>query len=501
MEVEVAPKKEGEMLYDLITRKERNLILLALCTGQFLGALDMTIVVIALSDIVHELGQPEYLSWVLSAYMLTSAATTALAGRFSDVYGRRRVYMFMLFMFLLGSCLCGAATDIWFLIIARALQGIGGGGVMGLTNVIVADIVPPKDRARIVGMVSGSFGIATMSGPVIGGLIVTYISWRWVFYVNLPVIGLAFALIYFFTKKLVKSGKKFSLDIIGAFLIVACSSCFVLFVTWGGAADGYPWDSLTIILLIVGAFLLGALFAIQEVRHPHPILQLRLLKERNIALCMGLMFCGYGAMMGILTYIPIYFQEAIHDTAVIAGLKTMPRTLGFVLMAVLTGKMMKKVQLRVILTMGCLLALCSSAAFTVLTVDTEYWVTAVLFMIQGMGMGMQIPAATVTVQNSAKPQDVASAMSGFSFLGIVGGSLFVAIYGAGFQSVIREQVMSRHSMEVAVAAGVARVCLTGIAPACLGTLFAMAVGKVDLKKHEAKKPGDNDEPEPIIEMM
>lgn len=482
-EAETAPEEDaGPPMYEVLTRRERNLILLALCTGQFLAALDMTIVVIALSDIVRELGEPEYLSWVLSAYMLTSAATTALSGRFSDVYGRRKTYMFMLFMFLVGSCLCGASTNIWFLIASRAIQGVGGGGIMGLTNVIVADIVAPADRGRIVGAVSASFGIATMSGPVIGGLIVTYISWRWVFYINLPIIAITFALIFRFTRKLVSKGKKLALDYLGAILIVCCSSCFVLFVTWGGAADGYPWDSVIIILLIVATIVFGALFTFQELRHPLPILQLRLLGQRNVALCMGLMFCAYGCMMGVIAYLPIYYQEGLHDTAVIAGLKTMPRTVGFVLAAPLAGRLMDKVQLSILLTGGCLLALTATAAFTVLTVETGYWLSAILFIIQGLGMGTQIPIATVTVQNSAKPQDVGSAMAGFSFLGIIGGSLCVAIYGAGFQSMLISEAKARHTPEVGVAAAVARVCLIGCAPAALGTIFAMAIGKVELKK-------------------
>lgn len=357
---------------------------------------------------------------------------------------------------------------------------------MGLTNVIVADIVPPKDRGRIVGGVSASFGIATMSGPAIGGLIVTYISWRWVFYVNLPVVALTFVLIFLFTGKLVTSGKTLQLDVLGAVLIVCCSSCFVLFVTWGGAADGYPWDSITIILLIVGTFVFGALFTVQELRHPLPILQLRLLKERNVALCMGMMFCAQGCMMGVIAYLPIYYQEGLHDSAVIAGLKTMPRTLGFVLAAPLAGRLMAKVQLNILLTVGCLLALCATASFSVLTLETGYYLSVILFIIQGLGMGTQIPTATVTVQNSAKPQDVATAMAGFSFLGIVGGSLLVAIYGAGYQSKLLE-VAPRQGVEAGVAAGVAYVCLIGCAPAVLATLFAMSIGKVDLKKPEKGK--------------
>lgn len=485
----------GVPLYDTISRRDRNLILFALCAGQFLAALDMTIVVVALSQILTDFGESQYLAWVLSSYMLTSAAATALVGRLSDVYGRRRVYLSVLVLFMLGSCLCGAATSIWFLVGSRAVQGIGGGGIMGLTNVIVADIVPPQDRGRIVGFVTATFGLASMSGPAIGGVIVTYISWRWVFYINLPVAGVALACIFFFTRKLVTNTKNVSLDVIGAILIVCCSSCFVLFVTWGGQQTGYPWDSGVIIGLIVATIVLGVLFVFQELRHPLPVLRLTLLKDRNIALCMGLTFCTSGTMMGVISYLPIYFQESVGDTAVIAGLKTMPRTAGFMLAAPLTGRLMQKVQLNVLLTVGCLLALTSTAAFAVLREDTGYWLCAILLVIQGLGMGTTIPSSTVTVQNSAKPQDVAVALAGFSFLGLVGGSIFVAIYGAGFQTVVESSLLSLHSRHEAVALAVARVCVIGSAPAALGTICAMSIGHVNLKK--PAPPGSGKE-EPIV---
>ena len=491
-----SPVVESRPVYETITPIERRLILLSLGLGQFLAALDMTIVIVALPRILEDLGGLNELAWILSSYLLTSASVNGIIGRVSDVYGRRVVYLSGVFTFLLGSILCGVATSVWFLIVARGVQGIGGGSIMGLTSVVTADVVAPENRAKATSMIMSTFALASMSGPVIGGALVEYVNWRWVFFINIPITGLALVLLFFSTKKLKNEQKKMSLDYVGAVLIVAAACCFVLLMTWGGhpgEEGGYAWDDKTIIGLIIATAVLLVLFIFQELRHPQPVLKITLLKNRNIALAFGIMFNAYGAMLGVISYLPFYFQSALEDTALVSGLKTMPRSIGFVVGAILSAKLMNKGFRTLLVLAGAFVAL-ASGLFGVLTPETNYGLLALFFILQGLGMGIQMPCATVMVQNSVSAEDTGSALSGFSFFGIIGGALYVAIYGSLYNTYKEKQLGDLNEYDprdrsawqerapVVISHGVGLVCLACMVPAFLSSFLAMFIVPFEIVK-------------------
>jgi len=246
--------------YKTLSERSKQAIYFSVGVSMFLSAMDQNVVVVSLPQIVKELGAADLLTWVLSSYMLTSSAVIVLYGRMSDIYGRRAAFLVALGGFLVGSILCGAATNLWFLIICRGLQGLGGGGLRSLGLTIIGDITRPESRAKAMAAGSAIGTLASLIGPIVGGAITdaSESGWRWVFYINLPFCLIAFISSWLAMRKFETPTMKLPVDVVGAFLVASASICICLFVLWGGSAEGYPWDSGVIIGLIVASVSLSS---------------------------------------------------------------------------------------------------------------------------------------------------------------------------------------------------------------------------------------------------
>jgi len=419
--------------YKTLSSTAKKAIYFSIAISMFLSAMDQNVVVVSLPQIVKELGNAEFLTWVLSAYMLTSSAVIVLYGRYSDIYGRRAVFLFALGCFILGSVLCGAATDLWFLVICRGLQGIGGGGLRSLGLTIVGDITFPESRAKAMGAASSVGALASLFGPVVGGALTDAgeSGWRWIFYINLPLCVVAFISSWIAMRKFESPTIRLPVDILGSFLIAAASTCIVLFVLWGGAKEGYPWDSAVIIGLIIASVVLLVLFVLQELRHPYPIVELSMFKIRNVACIMPMMF-GIGAqMMAGFSFLPLYFQGVLGDSSIISGVKIFPMIAGFLFGAGLASGLLKRWNnVKLLLPEGSALLTIGMALFYLLKPDTTYGIVAVIQVALGLGIGSTIAVTTVVLQNSVPPSQMGICMSAYSFFMLLGGALGVAGLGA-----------------------------------------------------------------------
>jgi EmrB/QacA subfamily drug resistance transporter len=429
-QMEKAPEKKKQ-LYEIITVTEKKVIYFSLFIGMFLAALDQMIVAVSLPVIIRDLGGGELFAWVISAYLLTSSATTPLYGKFSDLFGRRLIYLLSIGIFLVASCLCALATSIWFLIAARGVQGIGGGGLMALTNIIIGDIFPPEERAQYLSSLGGVFAIASVAGPLLGGVFTDKLSWRWVFWINVPFSAVTLVLCFFFMRRLVTERREgVPIDILGSFLVASGTICLVLVFTWGG--NDYAWGSALIICLIIAALILFALFIAQEFRHPEPIIQPGLFKIRNISVSIASMFVVGMAMLGVFAYLPLYLQTVRFNTATESGLNMIPMVMGVVAASMTAGiTIFKTGKWRFFPALGSgVMAISLGLMGAFFNYGVNMAVIVVLEIVYGFGVGVMMPVYSSVIQNSAPPKDMASAMSAFTFFVNIGGSVGVAIFGA-----------------------------------------------------------------------
>ncbi|GAA2725196.1 MFS transporter [Actinocorallia aurantiaca] len=409
-----------------------GLILTALLLGMLLGALDQTIVSTALPTIVSDFGGLNHLSWVVTAYMLASTASTPLWGKLGDQYGRKPLYIAAIVIFLIGSALCGLSWNMFSLICFRALQGLGGGGLMALGMGIIADVVSPRERGRYQGYFGGVFGVASVAGPLLGGFFVDTLSWRWVFYVNLPIGAVALAVIV-----TVLRGKeeqtRHRIDYAGTFALAGAAVCLVLGTTWGGTE--YPWGSPVVIGLFAGAVLLLGAWWLAERRAAEPVLPLHLFGSSVFSICGLIAFVIGFAMFGALTYLAVYFQVVEGVSPTLSGLSLLPMMAGTLTMSTLSGHLITrtgKYKIWPILGTGATtlaLALC-----TRLGVGTGVLERSLYLLLLGAGLGCVMQVLIVAVQNTSPYRDLGAATSGNTFFRSIGGSFGVAAFGAVFSN-------------------------------------------------------------------
>jgi len=478
--------------YKTLTTREKNAIYFSIAVSMFLSAMDQNVVVVSLPQIVRELGQGEFLAWVLSSYMLTSSAVIVLYGRYSDIYGRRVVFLFALGCFILGSVLCGAATDLWFLIVCRGVQGIGGGGLRSLGLTIVGDITRPESRAKAMGAASGVGALASLFGPVIGGALTdaSESGWRWIFYINLPLCAIAFISSWIAMRRFELPTVKLPVDILGSFLIASASTCIVLFVLWGGAKEGYPWDSGVIIGLIVASLVLLGLFIFQETRHPFPIVELEMFKIRNVACIMPIMF-GVGIqMMAGFSFLPIYFQSVLGDSSIMSGVKIFPMIGGFLFGAGVSSAVLKKFnRVTFLLPEGAVLLTIGVGLLNLIRPDTPFGVIAALQVAFGLGMGSCIAVTAVVLQNSVSASQMGICMSAYSFFMLLGGALGVAGLGALMNHATESNLVPGVSHQEALCKALNLVFLATAAPGVIVFFITWLVQDVQLPE---KARGDTE---------
>ena len=410
------------------------IILSGLMTGLLLAALDQTIVSTALKSIVEDFNGLNHYTWVVTAYLLTSTASTPLYGKISDIYGRRIVFQFAIVTFLIGSFLAGASQNMAQLIGTRAIQGLGAGGLMALTFVIIGDIVPPRERGRYQGYFGAVWGLSSVAGPLLGGFfsdhatILGVTGWRWIFYINIP-FGIAAMVITSAVLHIPKVKREHRIDYFGALLMVAAVSATLLAVSVYGPERG--WGNATTLTYLAIGILLTLIFILWEGKAKEPILPLSLFKNHTFSLTSALGFIIGAGMFGAIVMLPLYLQVVKGDTATEAGLKLIPFMLGIVSTSIYSGKAITKhgyykrfpIIGTVVMTIGIFF-------MSTLTATTPFWQLSIYSILVGAGLGLSMQTIVIALQNSVDFKDMGVATSSNTFFRSLGSVFGTALFGA-----------------------------------------------------------------------
>jgi EmrB/QacA subfamily drug resistance transporter len=417
---------------DVLTGRALVPVFGALMLGMFLAALDQTIVSTALPTIVGDLGGLDHLSWVVTSYLLATTASTPLYGKLGDMYGRKPVFLAAILIFLAGSLLSGLSQSMGELIGFRALQGLGAGGLMVGAQAIIAEIVPPRERGRYMGLIGSVFAVASVAGPLLGGFFVEAISWRWVFYVNMP-IGVLAVLVVVFRLHLHVPTQRHQIDYLGATLLTAGVSALILVTTWGG--NEYGWGSPTILGLAVAGAILLAFFIRVETRAVEPIIPLKLFRSAVFSIASSIGFVIGLAMFGAIIFIPLFLQLVYGVSPTSSGLRMLPLMAGLLTASILSGRAISKLgRYKVFPIVGTAVTTVGLFLLSRLEVDTPPWLASVFMLVLGVGIGLVMQVIVLVVQNDAPPRDIGVATSTATFFRSMGGSLGVALFGAIFAS-------------------------------------------------------------------
>jgi EmrB/QacA subfamily drug resistance transporter len=404
----------------------------ALMLGMLLAALDQTIVATALPTIVGDLGGLNHLSWVVTAYLLAATVSTPLYGKLGDLYGRKRLFQAAIVIFLTGSALSGASTSMGQLIAFRAVQGLGGGGLIVLAMAIIADVVSPRERGRYQGYFGALFGASSVAGPLLGGFFTDNLSWRWVFYVNLP-LGIAALLVTMVALPAPARRAGARIDYVGAALLTAAISCIVLVTTWGGTE--MEWGSPTIVGMSVASVALLAVFFVVERRAPEPLLPLRLFQGRVFSVSTVVSFIVGVAMFGGISYLPLFLQVGGGVSATNSGLLLLPLMLGLLGASVVAGQLTSRTgRYKRFPIAGMAVATVGMVLLSTMGPDTSRIVSGVYMAVLGIGIGLVMQILVLATQNSVQVADLGVATASVSFFRSVGGSIGVALFGALFNA-------------------------------------------------------------------
>jgi EmrB/QacA subfamily drug resistance transporter len=411
-----------------LSGRELRIVFGGLMLGMLLAALDQTIVATALPTIVGDLGGLNHLSWVVTAYLLTSTAVTPLWGKLSDLYGRRGTFQAAIAIFLGGSMLSGLAQNMGELIAFRAIQGLGGGGLMALAMAVVGDLVSPRERGRYQGWFGSVFALASVSGPLLGGYLTDQLSWRWIFYVNLP-LGIAALAVTTVVLRIPFRRQRRRIDYLGSLLLVAAVSCIVTATTWGGST--YPWGSTQIIGLAVAAVVLLTVFVAREARASEPILPLHLFRNPIFTVAGAITLLLGLALFGAVVYLPEYLQVVRGASAISSGLQLIPLTLGIVIASTTCGQLVSRIgRYKVFPIVGAALLTVGFWLLSHIQVTTSTAVLSAWMLVVGLGIGCIMQMAVLAVQNAVPYQDLGTATSAIVFFRLLGGALGTALFGA-----------------------------------------------------------------------
>jgi EmrB/QacA subfamily drug resistance transporter len=425
-----------------------------------LASLDQTIVSTALPTIVGELGGLQHLSWVVTAYLLASTVTGPIYGKLGDLYGRKVVLQTAIVIFLVGSALCGIAQGMTELIAFRALQGLGAGGLMVTTIAVVGDVVPPSERGKYQGLFGGVFGVSTVVGPLLGGFFVDNLSWRWIFYVNVPLGVLALFVIgaVFHSRA---EHVRHAIDYLGATSLAGGLSCVVLFTSLGGTSQ--PWDSVaSIALIVVGVALLVAFLFIEH-RAEEPILPLELFRNRTFAVTSAIGFIIGLALFGSVTYLPVFLQVVKGKSPTASGLQLTPMMVGLLITSIISGRAISRFgRYRPFPIVGTAVMTVAMVLLAQLSIHSSSSTASLDMLVLGFGLGMVMQVLVLAVQNAVEFRVMGVATSGSILFRQIGGSIGLAIFGAIFAN-------SLHNKLAAQLPGGAKLPKT-ISPAAVHTL-------------------------------
>jgi EmrB/QacA subfamily drug resistance transporter len=421
-----------------LSRAQINVIFATILLGMLLSALDQTIVSTALPTIVSDLGGAGHMSWVVTAYLLAETVATVLAGKFGDLFGRKRIFQLSVLIFIVGSFVCGLAANMSMLVAARAVQGIGAGGLMVTATALIGEVIPLRERGKYQGALGAVFGVTTVLGPLLGGLFTDHLSWRWAFYVNVPI---AIVVIVMAARTIPgrRGTGKPVIDYLGVLFVSLGSSGLILATSWGGTE--YAWGSATIISLFVGSILALVIFVIVEMRAREPILPLRLFRQRVFTVATVLSFIVGFAMMGSITFLPTFLQFVSGASATESGLRMLPMVLGLLFTAIASGAYVGKTgKYRIFPIAGGAITAIGLYLLSLMNQDTPFWQEGIFFLVLGAGIGLCMQILTLIVQNTVDFADLGTATSGVTFFRTLGGAFGAAVLGSIYANNIADRL-------------------------------------------------------------
>jgi len=458
-----------------ISHEKVRVVFGGLLLVMLLAALDSTIVATALPTIVKELGGLDHISWVVTAYLLAQTIVTPIYGKLGDLYGRKRVLQFAIVIFLIGSALCGLSQTMTHLILFRAIQGFGGGGLMVTTQAVVGDIIPPRDRGRYQGIFGAAFGVASIAGPLLGGYFTTNLTWRWIFYINLP-LGILALVVLAATLPAQSSFLRHAVDYAGAALLAAALAAVVLVTDLGGTE--YPFSSPFMIGLIILAVVALVAFLFVEGRASEPILPLHLFRIRDVWVTsvVGLII-GF-ALLGSVTYLPLFLQIVKGLSPTASGLRMVPLMGGTLVTSILAGQIVSRTgRYKIFPIIGTTLVTLSLFLISRMTIETSIFTASLYMLLLGLGLGFVMQVLIIAVQNAVDYHDLGVATSNAILFRFIGGSLGTALLGAVLATQLNKNITPE-----SVATSLRTVFLVAAAVASLGLLLSLLLPERPLRQ-------------------
>jgi EmrB/QacA subfamily drug resistance transporter len=413
-----------------LTHRQILMVFSGLMLGMFLAALDQTIVGTALPTIVNSLHGLNHISWVVTAYLLTSTISTPLYGKLSDQFGRKGVFQFAIVVFLVGSALAGLSQNMLQLIAFRGVQGIGAGGLLAMAFTIIADVVPPRERGRYQGYFGATFAISSVAGPLLGGVFTDNLSWRWIFYINLP-IGIVALVVTSAVLKLPFRRQSHRIDFLGAGLMMVGVTAALLVTVWGGTQ--YAWRSPTIVALAVVSVVFIGVFVLWEHRAPEPLLPLGLFRIGVFRVASAASFLLSMVMFGAIIYLPLYLQLVDGVSAMISGLLMVPLMVGVLIASVSSGQIVTRTgRYKIFPVIGSVLVVLGMWLLSNLGIGTSHVTMSLDMVVLGAGMGMSMQILVLATQNALPPHQIGTGTAAVTFFRSLGGAFGTSLFGAVF---------------------------------------------------------------------